>query len=117
MTDDKFLRVQWQVIDGKLIKLGHEPQVVVSNVDSRLYLVNDSGIIAKEMEHMSSDNVASETLSSSCDTNELPRDIEMLHEQLSEARLEIEGLRTELTNQNAALDDLRSKLEAARCIQ
>ena len=68
-----------QVIDGKLIKLGHEPrniQVVVSNVDSKLYLVNDSGIIAKEMEHVSNDNVVSEGQASSRDANELPRDVE-----------------------------------------
>jgi len=105
-----------QVIDGKFIEFGHEPrniQVAVSNVDSRLYLVNDSGIIAKEMEHVSSDNV-SETLASSRDTNELPRDIETLHEQLSKAHLEIEGLCTELTNRNVALDDLNSELEVAK---
>ena len=84
-----------QVIDGKLIKLGHKPhniQVVVSNVDSKLYLVNDSGIIAKEIEHVSSDNVVSEGHSLSRDANELPRDVEMLTEQLSEVCLEIEGL-------------------------
>jgi len=104
-------------MDRKLIGLGHDPhnlQFVVSNIDSRLYLVNDSGIIAKEMEHVSSDNVVSETLASSRDTTELPRDIETLHEQLSKARLEIKGLRIKLTNRNAALDDLRSKLEAAK---
>ena len=87
-----------QVIDGKLIELGHEPrniQVVVSNVDSKLYLVNDSGIITKEMEHVSSDNVVSESRASSRDANELPTDVETLTEQLSEARLEIEGLRNE----------------------
>ena len=87
-----------QVIDGKLIELGHEPrniQVVVSNVDSKLYLVNDSGIITKEMEHVSSDNVVSESRASSRDANELPIDVETLTEQLSEARLEIEGLRNE----------------------
>ena len=68
-----------QVIDGKLIELGHKPrniQVVVSNVDSKLYLVNDSGIIAKEMEHVSNDNVVSEGQASSRDANELPRDVE-----------------------------------------
>jgi len=46
---------------------------VVSNVDSKLYLLNGSGIIAKEMEHVNSDNVVSETLASSRDANELPR--------------------------------------------
>ena len=107
-----------QVIDGKLIRLGHEPrntQVVVSNADSRLYLVTDSGIIAKEknLEHVSSDNVVSEVHVTSHDTNELPNDTETLHKQLREARLEIEGLRTELSNRNAALDDLRSQLATA----
>jgi len=104
-----------QVIDGKLIELGHKPrniQVVVNNVDSILYLVNDndSGIIVKEMEHVSSDNVVSEGHASSCHANELPRGVEMLTEQLSEACLEIEGLHNDLTNQNAKLDELRSEL-------
>ena len=64
-----------QVIDGKLIQLGHDPrntQVVVSKVDSRLYLVNDYGFVAKEMEHVSSDNVVLEALVTSHGTNELP---------------------------------------------
>ena len=80
-----------------------------------LYLVTDSGIIAKEkdLEHVSSDNVVPEVHVTSHDTNELPNDTETLHKQLREARLEIEGLRTELSNRNAALDDLRSQLAAA----
>ena len=65
-----------QVIDGKLIQLGHDhprnTQVVVSKVDSRLYQVNDSGFVAKEMEHVSSDNVVLEALVTSHGTNELP---------------------------------------------
>ena len=85
---------------------------MVSNVDSKLYLVNDSGIIAKEMEHVSSDNVVSEghALSRDADADKLPRDVETLTEQLSKVRLEIEGLHNELTNQNVKLNELRSEL-------
>ena len=107
-----------QVIKGKLIELGYEPrntQVLVSNVDSRLYLVNDSGIIANEVEHVSSDNVnvVPEARMTSREAAELRSDIETLHKQLHEAHLEIEGLRIELGNRNAALDDLRSELAVA----
>ena len=77
-----------------------------------MYLVNDSGILAKEMEHVGSDNVVSEghVLSRDADANKLPRDVETLTEQLSEVRLEIEGLHNELTNQNVKLNELRSEL-------
>ena len=105
-----------QVIDGKLIQLGHEPcntQVVVSKVDSRLYLVNDTGIVTKEMEHVSSDNVVPEALVTSHGTNELPNDVETLHKLLREVRLEIESLCIDLSNRNAALDDLHTELAAA----
>ena len=68
------------------------------------------------MEHVGSDNVVSEghVLSRDADANKLPRDVETLTEQLSEVRLEIEGLHNELTNQNVKLDELRSELEAAK---
>ena len=62
---------------------------------------------------MSNDNVVSKGHASSRDVNELPRDVETLTEQLSGGRLEIEGLRNELTNRNVTLDELRSELEAA----
>ena len=49
-----------QVIERKLIQLGHEPrntQVIISNVDSRLYLVNDSGTSSRDRarEHENND--------------------------------------------------------------
>ena len=64
------------------------------------------------MEHVGSDNVVSEghVLSRDADANKLPRDVETLTEQLSEVRLEIEGLHNELTNQNVKLNELRSEL-------
>ena len=37
-----------QVIEGKLLELGHEPrntQIIVASADSKLYLVDESGII------------------------------------------------------------------------
>ena len=103
-----------QVIDGKLIELGHKPRNIQVVLVMWIQNLNDSGIIAKEMEHVSSDNVVSEGHASSRDANELPRDVEMLTEQLSKVRLEIEGLHNELTNRNAKLDELHSKLEAAK---
>ena len=97
--------------------MGHEPrniQLVISNVDSRLYLVNDSGIIATEMEHASTDNMVPESLVTPCEVYESPNEIDTQREQLREARLEIEGLRIDLRNQNAALDEIRLELEASK---
>ena len=87
-----------------MIQLGHEPhniQVVVSNADSRLYLVNDSGKIAKEMEHVITHNILPKSLVTSHEDNKLPN---TPREQLCKARLEIEGFRIDLSNQNVALD-------------
>ena len=106
-----------QVIKGKLIQLGHEPrniQVVISNVDSRLYLANDSGIIATDMEHVSTDNMVPESLVTPREVYESPNKTDTQREQLREARLEIEGLRIDLRNRNAALDEVRLELEASK---
>ena len=46
-----------QVIEGKLVKLDYEPQniqVIVAKDDSRLFLVNESGIVKEEVDHVSS---------------------------------------------------------------
>ena len=40
-----------QVIEGKLLELGHEPrntQIIVASADSKLYLADESGIIRQE---------------------------------------------------------------------
>ena len=107
-----------QVIEGKLIQLGHEPrniQVVVSNVDSSLYIVNDSGIIATEMEHVSTNNMVPESPVRSCAVDELLYETAILRKQLCKAHLKIEGLCIDLSNQNAALDAVRLELEHSEC--
>ena len=50
-----------QVIEGKLLELGHEPrntQIIVASADSKLYLVDESGIIRQESEHVSVENAS-----------------------------------------------------------
>ena len=47
-----------QLIEGKLVELGREPrntQVIAASVDSTLHLVDKSGIIRQESEHVSPD--------------------------------------------------------------
>ena len=64
--------------------------MVINNVDSRLYLVNDSGKIATEMEHMSTDNMVPESHVTPLEVHESPNDTDT---QFREAYLEIEGLK------------------------
>ena len=48
-----------QVIEGKLLELGHEPsntQIIVVSADLKLYLVDESGIVRQELEHVSVEN-------------------------------------------------------------
>lgn len=45
-----------QLIEGKMVELGHKPrntQVIVASTDSKLYLVDKSGIIRQESDHVS----------------------------------------------------------------
>ena len=45
-----------QLIEEKLIELEYEPrniQVIVASADSKLYLVDESGILKQESEHVS----------------------------------------------------------------
>ena len=93
-----------QITKGKLIQLGHEPrniQVIVSKVDSRSYLVDDSGIIVSEVEHVSNETVVEIHMVSL--TNKLHNEMS-LHKELLEAHLEIEGLRNELSGRDAIID-------------
>ena len=78
------------------------------------YIVNDSGIIATEMEHVSTNNMVPESPVRSRAVDELPYETAVLHKQLCEARLEIEGLRIDLSNRNAALDAVRLELEDSK---
>ena len=115
-----------QLIEGKLIQLDREPrntQVVVSSEDARLYLVDDSGIISEECEHVSRENfnsthTAHETPNKSrTPTPELineSTDVEVLRTALHKARLEIEGLRAAMNERDVTLTGLRAELESVR---
>ena len=95
-----------QLIEGKLIELGHEPrniQVIVVTADSKLYLVDESGIIKQELEHVSLENASTHNNISNV-TNE----IDMLQRALQEAHLEIEGLRETVHERD---ETLRAELE------
>ena len=99
-----------QVIEGKLVELGHEPrntQVIVASVDSTLYLVDESGIIGQESEHVSPENLNTNN------NSHVINDIETLRGQLREARLEIEGLRGRVHERDETLAGLRAELETA----
>jgi len=99
-------------------------QVIVSSKDARLYLVDDSGIINEELEHMSHENFTSEAHTdreiphrSRTPINELVgdnTDVQSLHTALNKARLEIEGLHTVLTECEAMLAELSNELELVR---
>ena len=112
-----------QLIEGKLIELGHEPrnvQVIVASADSKLYLADESGIIKQELEHVSPESVSTHNNNSNV-TNE----IDTLRRALQEARLEIEGLhetvherdgtlRAELETANASLREARAEVKKMR---
>ena len=86
--------------------------------------MDDSGIISKELEHVSHENFNSETHTdheipngSHAPTTELMGDdssTQSLRTALNEARLEIEGLRTSLTEREETLVGLRNELELVR---
>ena len=99
-----------QVIEGKLVELGHEPrntQVIVASVDSTLYLVDESGIIGQESEHVSPENLNTNN------NSHVINDIETLRGQLREACLEIEGLRGRVHERDETLAGLRAEIETA----
>ena len=68
-----------QVIEGKSLELGHEPrntQIIVASADSKLYLVDESGIIRQELEHVSVENASTHDIKNA----HMTREIEMLRE-------------------------------------
>ena len=77
--------------------------------------MNDSGIIATEMEHVSTNNMVPESLVRSCEVDELPYDTAILRKQLCEVCLKIEGFCIDLSNRNVALDAVHLELEASKC--
>ena len=97
-----------QIIEGKLIKLGHEPhntQVIVGKVDSRLYLLDDSEIIVKEVEHVSNEAVV--------ETHLQQMSYRMKRCCIKNCSRCISNLQNELSSRDAMLDTLRSELATA----
>ena len=102
-----------QVIEGKLMELDHEPrniQVIVGSADSRLYLVDESGIVRRVSEHVSLED--SNTHVNNNNTR-VTNETEALREELQEARLENEGLREQVHERDQTLRAVRSTLETA----
>ena len=94
-----------QLIEGKLVELDHEPQSVQVTVgeDSRLYLVDDTGVIksSEAMEGTGSDHM--QTNYELCDNehNEHDDSIESLHSALC---LKTERLQSQLSIRNNELE-------------
>ena len=94
-----------QLIEGKLVELNHEPQSVQVTVgeDSRLYLVDDTGVIKSNeaMKGTSSDHV--QTKYELCDNehNEHDSSIELLRSALC---LKTERLQLQLSIRNDELE-------------
>ena len=104
-----------RLIEGKLVELEYEPrnvQVVVANADSKLYLVNESGILKQESEHVSHEDFYTHNDNNNY-ISHVATDIESLQEELREARLEVEGLRERVHERDETLAALRVELETA----
>ena len=106
-----------QVIEGKLVELDYEPrniQVIVANEDSRLFLVNESGIVKEERYHVSASiNTHMHTEPNVTINNEHAEEIDTLSRQLHEVHLEIEGLRNKMNMCDETLAALRIELDTA----
>ena len=101
-----------QVIEGKLLELGHEPrntQIIVASADSKLYLVDESGIIRQESEHVSVETASTHDINNAHMTSE----IKTLREELREARLDIKGLHNSVHERDETLAGLHIELETA----
>ena len=105
--------LRW-LIEGKLLELEYEPrnvQIVVENADSKLYLVNESGILKQESEHVSCEDFY--THNNNNNISHVTTDIESLQGELREARLEVEGLHKRVHERNETLAALHVELETA----
>ena len=100
-----------QLIEGKLVELEYEPrniQVIVASADSKLYLVDESGILKQESEHVSPEDFQTHN-----NISHVTNDIESLQGELREARLEVEGLRERVRERDETLAALRVEIETA----
>ena len=117
-----------QLIEGKLVELEYEPrniQVIVASADSKLYLVDESGILKQESEHMSHEDFY---IHNNNNISHVTNDIESLQGELREARLKVKGLHervrerdemlaallVELETANAGLNETRAEIETLR---
>ena len=91
------------------MSLARNRQITVASADSKLYLVDESGIIRQEMEHVSVEN-ASTHINNAHVTSE----IETLREELQEVHLDIEVLRNSVHEHDETLAGLRVELETAK---
>ena len=94
-----------QLIEGKLVELDREPrsvQVIIGE-DSRLYLVDDTGVIKASEATEGTENDHVQTNYELCD-NEHDDSIESLRSVLREARLENERLQSKLSTRNDELE-------------
>ena len=106
-----------QLIEGKLVELEYEPrniQVIVTSADSKLYLVDESGILKQESEHMSHEDFYTHNNNNNNNNiSHVTNDIESLQRELREACLEVEGVRKRVCERDETLAALRVELETA----
>ena len=119
---------------GELLELGHEPwsvQVIVEK-DSRLYLVDETGIIEAGSSMAFSEaneSTAYDHVQNNCELYDSAHmhnnndygsrdDIESLHSALHEARLENEWLQLQLSTRNDELERVCNERDRAylRCL-
>ena len=100
-----------QLIEGKLVELDHEPQSVQVTVgeDSRLYLVDDTGVIksSEAIEGTGSDHVQNNYELCDNEHNEHDSSIELLHIALC---LKTERLQSQLSIRNDQLEKVCDEL-------
>ena len=92
------------------MSLARNRQITVASADSKLYLVDESGIIRQESEHVSVENAGTHDINNAHVTSE----IETLREELQEVYLDIKGLCNSVHERDETLAGLRVELETAK---
>ena len=99
-----------QGIEGRLVELGHESwniQVIVGSANSGLHLVDKSGIVRQESEH-----VSPEDMNTHNNNTHVTNKIKMLCNELQEGRLKNEGLCKQVHERDEMLTALHNELDA-----
>ena len=102
-----------QLIEGKLVELVYESRnihVIVASADSKLHLVDESGILKQESEHMSPEDFYTHTINN---IFHVKYNIELLQRKSWEVRLKVEGLRKSVRERHKMLAALCVELETA----